>query len=209
MQQLSRLNNIRHLKLINSFVLLEGGVVGQSKFNFLKLEINNNFFQLLVNGVSREHCHANQNVGGGLDNTTIAGGARAFSSWHSSSQSRLPNWTRDSGWNPRDSTPRKLTDFSFLFPTCRVVSTALLFLSLFSFPCWTKVNNQPIEKQKLQSQIFFAVFYVKTLYCMAKALKTFSSLFPCIHLNLCHCFINTTQFPWANLRAHRLLGLSQ
>ena len=45
--------------------MLSRRTCGKSKFNFLKLEINN-FFQTLVNGVLQKHCHTNQNVGEGL-----------------------------------------------------------------------------------------------------------------------------------------------
>lgn len=82
-------------------------------------------------------CHFNTvtliKMFGGLDKITIA--ARlAFNFWCSSSPRRVhQEWTRDS-------TPRTLTYFSFLFPTFRVASTAPLFLSLFSFPC-KKVNK--------------------------------------------------------------------
>lgn len=126
-------------------------------------------------------CHFNTvtliKMFGGLDKITIA--ARlAFSFWCSSSPHRVhQEWTRDSGSIPRDSTTRTLTYFSFLFPTFRVASTALLFLSLFSFPCkkvnksvntrWLMrflyigciVRNQPGEVLKGSQKCFLEMFY--------------------------------------------------
>ena len=123
------LNNIRHLKLINSSCLSKGCSQSKSTFSQIwKLVISDS--QLLVT-----LCHLNTvtliKMFGGLGKTTIAA-LLAFSS----SLSRMSQgWTRDSGSIPQDSTLRKLSYFLILFPTFRVVSTALLFPSLFSFPC--------------------------------------------------------------------------
>ena len=71
-----------------------------------------------------EHCHANQNVRrSGKHNN------RAFSSLTSPSSR---HWTMDC---LQQSMLKWLSYFLIRFPTCRVVSTVLPFLSLFSFLC--------------------------------------------------------------------------
>ena len=66
---------------------------------------------------------------GGFNKSTIAA-LFAFSSWDPTN--------RDSGSIPQDSTERRQTYFSSQVPTFPAVSTTLLFLFPFSFPCKIK-----------------------------------------------------------------------